>query len=123
MSPTLQSAIAERDAAIRVAMESQITVSRLQEQVNKLEIRANSDPNDRKLAELSTEVMRLRDTLGIPRIGGDNDVKDRKSRRLDTAEDSYQRRSQEIDSLRKSIEDMRMSLMKNSNLIGKKTSD
>ena len=45
MNPTLQDVVAERNAAIRLAMEAQTTVHRLREQVSQLENIATSELN------------------------------------------------------------------------------
>jgi hypothetical protein len=102
-NPTLQSAIAERNAAIRAALESQMTVSRLQEQVIKLKSTASSKPLDREPVDLFAEISRLREILGDAPTSGREYVHHSRRRQLDAAEAAYKRLLQEVDSLHKEL--------------------
>lgn len=112
MSPKLQAAVAERNAAIRLAMESQTTAYRLQEHVSKLKNMAASRPIERALVELSLELSRLRRLLGNSQNNSWDTARHLEWRQLDAAEANCKRLSLEIDLRRKEIEDIRMSLMK-----------
>lgn len=121
-SPKLQAAVAERNAAIRLAMESQMTACRLQEQLSKLEDVANSRPIERELVDLSLDISRLRRLLGNAQNISWDSAHHLEWRQLDEAEADYKRLLLEIDLRRKEIECIRMSLMKNCTSLDKEIS-
>lgn len=117
----LLSALAERNTAIRLAIDAQMAVSRLQEQIGKLEELATAKPVERALVELSAELLRLREMLGNTQINGREGANHLKRRQLDAVEVAYKRLMLEIDSHRKGIEGIRTSLMENDTMLGTET--
>ena len=123
MNPTLQDVVAERNAAIRLAMEAQTTVHRLREQVSQLENIATSESIEQELYKLSQELSLRRNLLGTAQKTNVGDSSDcLKYQRLERAAATHRRLKQEIELRRKEIQDIRISLAKNDEVLGKEAS-
>lgn len=112
----LLSALAERNAAIRLAMDAQIAVSRLQEQVAQFHTAAVSNPIQPELSELSFEISRLREIVRSSSVNEGSGKHDPSWRQLDAIEVAYKRLLTEIASRREEVETIRMRLQKEARL-------
>jgi chromosome segregation ATPase len=110
MNPTLQEVVAERNAAIRLAVQAQKTAYHLQEQVSRLQTLATSGSIEQELDGLSLQISQIRRLLGNAQNNSGDSELHLTYRQLDAAEAAYKRLLQEINSRRKEIEGIRDSL-------------
>jgi hypothetical protein len=114
----LLSALAERNAAIRLAVNAQMTTTRLQEQISQIRL----NPTAPELIKLSVEISQLREMLSDQSVAGGDPIANLKRQQLETIDVAHKKILSEIASLRRQLNGVRASLQEQDTALQTQTS-